>query len=672
MAQDAGESGDGAPAPSCTGTCDAGSDSSPPANDGAANDAAAEASAPLGPTPTHLTATAVSSSEIDLSWTAAAGAVTGYQIWRGVDPNGLMALVATTTNSKTTYHDTPIAPSTQWTYQVAAIVGGKPTKKSNAASATTPAVPPRGGMPTFACPPGAITVDPSEDIHAIVANAPAGSTFCFKPGTYRAADPSSANLIEPLPGDTFLGGPGVVLSGSVVITTWTSGGSPTYYQSHSGLPLIDVPQYQTQNCPQGNPLCGQMNDLYFDNTPLTPVASLSALQSAGAGHWYFDTTNGIAYVMQDPSGHTVELSVQQSAIDGDNGNPQNGGQSGIPNLTVKGFVVEKFANPDQFAALGHQVWQAANCSGWDFEYDETRLNHYKGIGAGINAVLQYNYSHDNGNVGMSCATGCTAINNESSHNGYAGYATGFEAGGSKNVASSSKWEGNYLHDNYNAFFIQNGSYAGSDTQGAPGLWFDVASSDNSIQNNNISNNTGAGLEYEISCNATISNNLFLDNGDGAANWVICSGITLFNSEGSTISGNIVRISSKSPAQDNCNAGIAELEQSRCTPAGTCAAGSAWSGYTCPSGQIPIHAENNTVQNNVVELTSSTGQCAAAAIGNGSGSQGAGNTWSGNAYWGLSYVPGYNQFWIDSTTVVSTGWQAAGLDTQGVFNQGSVP
>src|SRR5262249_31910065 len=83
-------------------------------------------------TPTKLTGTAVSSSQINLSWTAATDnmGVTGYAIYR----NGVQ-VGTTTTNS---YSDTSLAASTQYAYTVEAYdAAGNVSAQSASASATT-------------------------------------------------------------------------------------------------------------------------------------------------------------------------------------------------------------------------------------------------------------------------------------------------------------------------------------------------------------------------------------------------------------------------------------------------------------------------------------------------------------------------------------------------------
>lgn len=82
--------------------------------------------------PTGLSASVVSSSQIDLSWSASTDdvGVTGYKIYRD------STLVGTSTG--TTYSDTGLSPSTAYTYQVSARdAAGNESAKSTFASATT-------------------------------------------------------------------------------------------------------------------------------------------------------------------------------------------------------------------------------------------------------------------------------------------------------------------------------------------------------------------------------------------------------------------------------------------------------------------------------------------------------------------------------------------------------
>jgi chitodextrinase len=86
-------------------------------------------------TPSSLIGNAISTTRVDLSWTASTdnSAVTGYEILR----NG--ALLATTTGTGTTFSDTNASASTTYNYQVRALdAAGNRSGLSNTATVTTP------------------------------------------------------------------------------------------------------------------------------------------------------------------------------------------------------------------------------------------------------------------------------------------------------------------------------------------------------------------------------------------------------------------------------------------------------------------------------------------------------------------------------------------------------
>ena len=84
--------------------------------------------------PTGLVATAVSSSQINLTWNAAAGA-TGYEIEHSLSATSGFTVVATATT--TSFSDTGLTAGTTYYYQVIATGGGIASAPSNTASATT-------------------------------------------------------------------------------------------------------------------------------------------------------------------------------------------------------------------------------------------------------------------------------------------------------------------------------------------------------------------------------------------------------------------------------------------------------------------------------------------------------------------------------------------------------
>jgi hypothetical protein len=91
--------------------------------------------------PTNLTATAISSNQINLSWTASTDnvGVTGYQIYRcqGTGCTPSTQIGTSTTNS---YSDTGLSPSTTYVYRVAAYdAAGNVSGQSSSTTATTQA-----------------------------------------------------------------------------------------------------------------------------------------------------------------------------------------------------------------------------------------------------------------------------------------------------------------------------------------------------------------------------------------------------------------------------------------------------------------------------------------------------------------------------------------------------
>src|SRR2546426_73745 len=122
-----------------------------PSNSASATTLAVAPSPPMG-----LAATAVSSSQINLSWTApnnGGSAITGYKIERSADGGSTWStLVANTGITGTTYSDTGLARTTTYTYRVSAINSVGTSSPSNTASATTSVVssPPSGLAATAA------------------------------------------------------------------------------------------------------------------------------------------------------------------------------------------------------------------------------------------------------------------------------------------------------------------------------------------------------------------------------------------------------------------------------------------------------------------------------------------------------------------------------------------
>jgi hypothetical protein len=93
--------------------------------------------------PSNLTAVAVSSSQINLSWTGSRGA-TGYVIQESLNSGGGWSQIGTTSANTTTFQDTGLVTGMTFYFRVYAIVSSFNSGYSNIASATTGAAKARG------------------------------------------------------------------------------------------------------------------------------------------------------------------------------------------------------------------------------------------------------------------------------------------------------------------------------------------------------------------------------------------------------------------------------------------------------------------------------------------------------------------------------------------------
>ncbi len=91
--------------------------------------------------PTQVSATVSYAYEIDLSWTAPSGSVTGYNIYRGTSAGGEAATPLNTTPiTDTTYQDTTVTPGNSYYYVVEAVNPAGSSSPSSEVSVTTPTV----------------------------------------------------------------------------------------------------------------------------------------------------------------------------------------------------------------------------------------------------------------------------------------------------------------------------------------------------------------------------------------------------------------------------------------------------------------------------------------------------------------------------------------------------
>lgn len=422
-----------------------------------------------------------------------------------------------------------------------------------------------------------VTLSPGANIQAAVDANPENTQFLLQPGTYRLQS------VQPKTGDSFVGQNKPLLSGAQILTNfvrsgnlWVAGGQTQHGQTNGF-------------CDSEHPMCAYPEDLYFDSVPLLHVASLAQVVS---GAWYFDYAANNIYFFDNPAGHVVEASVTRSAFSGS-----------ANNVMISGLIIEKYAVPAQFGAIGDQY----PGNNWTVTSNEVRLVHGAGISLANGSQATLNYVHDNGQKGIG-GTGTNILiqGNLVAFNNWAGFDPSWEAGGMKFAATTNLVvRGNTVHDNV-----------------GPGLWTDIGSINTLYENNVVAHNTnGPGIQDEISYSAVIRNNTVYNNSIPQPGWLWGSQIMIQNSQNDQVYGNIVQ----TPATGGNAIGI--IQQNR---------GSGTYG--------PYLAQNNSVHNNTVSFMNGWGASGTIADYNVAGLiQSGNNTFDYNAYHVLNDY-GYNWSW----------------------------
>lgn len=317
-----------------------------------------------------------------------------------------------------------------------------------------------------------IAVTPADNIQALVDRNPPGTSFRISPGIYRL------QTIVPKNGDSFTGEPGAILNGAQVLNSFTRQGS--LWVTHVE---VRPPANPRGICRTGNPACALPEDLFIDNAPLRRVAALGDVAS---GKWYLDYGTGSAYLADDPQGHIVEISMAQHAFQGSAGD-----------VTIRGLVIEKYANPAQTGAINGFGEGGRLSQNWVVEQNEIRLNHGTGLRTGNRMRVLKNNVHHNGQMGLAGSGDNLLIEgNEIAYNNYAGYSWGWEGGGTKFVYTRNLVvRNNFVHHN----------------QG-PGLWTDTDNDHVLYEHNRTSSNIMAGIDHEISFDAVIRDNTIENDG----------------------------------------------------------------------------------------------------------------------------------------------------------------
>ena len=340
-----------------------------------------------------------------------------------------------------------------------------------------------------------VTLNPGESIQAAVSAHPAGTNFVLKAGTYRLQS------VVPLNNDSFIGQGSVILDGATVLNFAAD-------PSGSGLWVANATYIKETRgvCDSDHPLCMQDQDVFIDSVLQTPATSAAGLV---AGSWYFDQANGKVYLPVNPSGHLIEMSTASVAFSGK-----------ATGVKISHLTVEKYITLAEAGAIGG----VENGAGWSVNDVESCWNHGTGVALGTNSQLSNSFIHNNGETGIKFGgSNGKAIGNEISWNNYAGFSTIWEAGGSKFWATTNLLiQSNYVHDN-------NGK----------GLWTDTDNVGTSYISNTVLNNSGVGIQHEVSYAAVIRNNIVEGNAPAPTTWLGNAQIRIMNSSNVEVYNNTV-------------------------------------------------------------------------------------------------------------------------------------
>ena len=373
------------------------------------------------------------------------------------------------------------------------------------AATSTTVQPPSGTtstLPATTIPlgPPTLVVTPEDDLAAMVAANPPETTFVLASGVHRGES------VSPRDGQTFIGRPGAVMSGAIVLASfternglWSAGGQTSEGRVHG-------------QCNPDSPRCAFSEDLFIDDVVLRHVGAIS---DVGPGSWFFDYQNDTVFLGDDPTGRVVELSVYPHAFHGD-----------ADGVTISGLVIEKYASPAQEGTIDSRRDRDDLIGGgdWTITDNVVRWNHGVGIAATTGALVRGNSVYENGQLGLAAkGAGVTFEDNEIYGNNTAGFSAGWEAGGSKFAFTNGLVvRNNYVHDNRGV-----------------GLWTDIDNIDTLYEGNRVIDNERMGIFHEISYDAVITGNEVRGNGFGFDAWVWGAGIIVSTSVNVEVVGNTV-------------------------------------------------------------------------------------------------------------------------------------
>ena len=345
--------------------------------------------------------------------------------------------------------------------------------------------------------PRVMTLDSGADVQAIVASASQRTVFVLKPGVYRLRS------VKPKDYQKFVGEEGTVISGAMLVGGWRRLDDDWVAD---GIP---EPLRPSGYCAKsGDKKCVNREDLFVDGVRYGRVF---ARQDVAPGLWFRE--NGRIHLREDPRNRLVELGVAPNAFTGN-----------AKGVVFENLIIEKFATDAQQGAIDgrkSQNWRLRNLT--------VRWNHGGGLRLGKGMRVSGGAYVRNGQIGI-VGEGDDAVveSVEIAFNNYAGFSSGWEAGGTK------FWRSDNLIIRNTCVHNNNG----------PGLWTDIDNTNVLIEGNKVFDNAGDGIKHEISYNAIIRDNVAARNGKPTDNWLWGSQILIQNSSDTEVYGNVVEVGPK--------------------------------------------------------------------------------------------------------------------------------
>lgn len=327
------------------------------------------------------------------------------------------------------------------------------------------------------------------DIQTALNAGTTGTRFLIKAGTYRLTTPLLPKTNQVLMGET-----GTIISGSVVLSSWTNNGDGTWYAS-GALPGAYTDGGVCENLTNNE--CQKREQVFVNGVHLDRYMSKAALGTAPNG-FFEDFAANRVYIAQDPAGKTVEMSKTPYLVRSVNGAAVATG------VRLSGLTFQHAATPSQQGAV---FLEGGN--DWVIDHNVFQWNHGIALHSAnsLRLSVHHNSVHHNGQLGIgsnACHQSVYEDNEVNNNNTDLYYGGDWESGGIKITHGDDVIvRRNNVHDNTGI-----------------GIWYDIDNRRGVINDNTVNNNYADGIRFEISYGCKIFNNTL--NGNGTA-WALGPG-----------------------------------------------------------------------------------------------------------------------------------------------------